>query len=354
MTGLDYMKFCFFLCLCLIVMYLSASTTKTSRTDFKRGATFLKSTTDRGLVASEQLQTTAAANISSKTKEFIEARKMLTTEMIIQIFRPEIPPRKMRITKSLTALPRINQTWSLPLIDSCAIVGNGGILSNSSCGDDIDGADLVLRMNLAPAGGEYARDVGSKTNLTTVNGEQSRLMSACAKVEYTNTSIDNVPDKCRHLLKLMQRLNNTIIWCIKGFVLIRFIKRGLEFYEKYHDLKAFFAYSPASITGATGQWMGIRHATTGAAIYLAATTFCRQIKLYGFYPSYVDPKNRTLRYHYYDDAYVNYAKSRHSFHREFEMLQWLEDEGYLKIVNDCAGRWDEHDYRSQNINGRMN
>ncbi|XP_071478718.1 alpha-2,8-sialyltransferase 8B-like [Diadema antillarum] len=347
MTALYYMKLCLFVCLCVIVMYLSASTTKIPRKDFKRGANF-KSTTDRGPVASRQLQTTAATNtstrISSMTKDFIEARKKLTRKKIIKIFLPGIRPSEMKITKSLTALARNKQTRSIPLVDSCALVGNSGILSNSSCGDAIDMADLVLRMNLAPAGGEYARDVGSKTNVTTINGEQSRAIFACA-MDYTNTSVDNVTDDCRCLLKLMQRQNNTIIWCIKGFALMKFIKTGLQFYVKYHDLKVLFAFSPASPIGPTGMWMKVRHATTGAALYLAATTFCRRITLYGFYPRYVDPTNRTLRYHYYDNAFVNYSKSAHSFNKEFEVLKSLEDDGHLKIINDCAGRWDKRDYR---------
>ncbi|XP_072166613.1 alpha-2,8-sialyltransferase 8B-like [Diadema setosum] len=351
MAFLQYTKVCFVLCLCVIFSYLGALTTKnTVQRDFKKVARY-KSNPDRGLVASVQRQTTTAEKEPVKPNEYIVSRDKLMTnitrEKTIQIFLPEIRPNEMKITSSLTRLKRYNQTRSLPLIDSCAIVGNSGVLSDSSCGGVIDRANLVLRMNLAPAGGEYARDVGSKTNITTINSEQSRAMAACAEDEHAKTSVDNLPDNCRSLLRLMRRLNNTVIWYIRSFNMMKRIKKGLEFYEKYHGLKTSFAFSPLNPTRRTSKWMKVRHATTGAAIYLTATTFCRRVTLYGFYPRYVDPTNRTLRYHYYDDTPKNYSTSPHSFNKEFEVWQSLQDDGYLQVINDCAGRWDKHDYRSQ-------
>ncbi|XP_040926122.1 ST3 beta-galactoside alpha-2,3-sialyltransferase 3a isoform X5 [Betta splendens] len=47
---------------------------------------------------------------------------------------------------------------------TCIIMGNGGILINKSLGQQIDGFDVVVRLNQAPVKG-YEKDVGSKTTL---------------------------------------------------------------------------------------------------------------------------------------------------------------------------------------------
>ncbi|XP_051562347.1 CMP-N-acetylneuraminate-beta-1,4-galactoside alpha-2,3-sialyltransferase-like isoform X2 [Myxocyprinus asiaticus] len=46
----------------------------------------------------------------------------------------------------------------------CIIIGNGGILFNKSLGSNIDGYDVVVRLNEAPVSG-FEKDVGSKTTM---------------------------------------------------------------------------------------------------------------------------------------------------------------------------------------------
>ncbi|XP_066275508.1 alpha-2,8-sialyltransferase 8B-like [Branchiostoma lanceolatum] len=51
---------------------------------------------------------------------------------------------------------------------TCAVVGNSGILRGSRCGASIDGAEAVFRCNLPPLGKQiYRKDAGVKSTFTT-------------------------------------------------------------------------------------------------------------------------------------------------------------------------------------------
>ncbi|XP_063777601.1 alpha-2,8-sialyltransferase 8F isoform X2 [Pseudophryne corroboree] len=65
-------------------------------------------------------------------------------------------------------LPKSQPFVGIPF-KQCAVVGNGGILTNSSCGAEIDQSDFVFRCNLPPILGNVSADVGKKTDLVTVN-----------------------------------------------------------------------------------------------------------------------------------------------------------------------------------------
>lgn len=60
---------------------------------------------------------------------------------------------------------------------TCAVVGNSGILLNSSYGGDIDQHEMVMRINNARTLG-FESFVGKKTTISFVN---SHIVRACAK-----------------------------------------------------------------------------------------------------------------------------------------------------------------------------
>ena len=71
----------------------------------------------------------------------------------------------MRYTERLQTNARVGTRPPLPHNQSCAIVGSGGSLKHSGNGALIDGHQVVMRFNAAPAGGQWAVDVGSRTTL---------------------------------------------------------------------------------------------------------------------------------------------------------------------------------------------
>lgn len=54
------------------------------------------------------------------------------------------------------------------ILKRCSVIGNAGILTNSSCGKEINEADFVFRCNIPPIMG-YEDDVGTKTDVVTLN-----------------------------------------------------------------------------------------------------------------------------------------------------------------------------------------
>ncbi|KAL0618021.1 Alpha-2,8-sialyltransferase 8B [Plecturocebus cupreus] len=84
---------------------------------------------------------------------------------------------------------------------TCAIVGNSGVLLNSGCGQEIDAHSFVIRCNLAPVQ-EYARDVGLKTDLVTMNP---------SVVQRAFEDLVNATWR-EKLLQRLHSLNGSILW----------------------------------------------------------------------------------------------------------------------------------------------
>ncbi len=93
--------------------------------------------------------------------------------------------------------------------NSCAIVGNGGILQNSGCGEEIDSHDFVMRMNLAPVTG-FTSDVGSRAHLNLINFETLRWL-------YGNLTQKEAGDIERQkYLDRIRYLNDSVLWYAKS------------------------------------------------------------------------------------------------------------------------------------------
>ena len=96
----------------------------------------------------------------------------------IQLFQPDLNFSKNNHKHQIGLEQnetKIQQDIGITPQRTCAVIGNGGILLHSGCGHEIDAHDFIIRNNLAEVKG-YVADVGSKTNIMTVNGESLRLI----------------------------------------------------------------------------------------------------------------------------------------------------------------------------------
>ncbi|XP_071807932.1 CMP-N-acetylneuraminate-poly-alpha-2,8-sialyltransferase-like [Asterias amurensis] len=215
----------------------------------------------------------------------------------------------------------------IPRQASCAVVGNSGILNNSSCGDAIDSHDFVFRVNMPTIKG-YERDVGRKTNITCINTSLLRTYSGMFKRP-------NYPVVGNRFLEKVRFLGKSVLWYPKPLgrdnaqnyrLIINAIKSDGNSLLRYA-----FSWKPIHIER---EWKIGNCGTLGFDAFVVARTFCDNISLFGFYPFYADPDGKPLRYHYFDDVLsYNFNNTRvHNFGREYKILQKLDAEKKLKLV----------------------
>ncbi|XP_034046913.1 alpha-2,8-sialyltransferase 8F [Thalassophryne amazonica] len=220
--------------------------------------------------------------------------------------------------------PFLNKTW-----DTCAVVGNGGILVNSSCGDTIDSAQFVIRCNLPPLKNGYKKHVGSKTDLVTAN-PSIFLERYGGLLGRRRTFVENLHTYGDALLLLpaFSFGHNTPVSL-----------RVLYTIEDFGSPTQAFFFNPQYLQSLAHFWrsQGLRTVRLSTGIIMAslALELCTNVHLYGFWPFPLHPHDlRPITNHYYDNRPTN--KKFHTMPAEFNHLLQLHTEGVLRIhLEDC-------------------
>ncbi|KAI4373584.1 hypothetical protein MLD38_011697 [Melastoma candidum] len=202
--------------------------------------------------------------------------------------------------------------------ESCAVVGNSGILSEKEYGELIDGHELVIRLNNAMIGG-FQRSVGSKTGISFVNSHIMHLCTikseSCECHPYGN-DVPIVMYICHpyHLLDYTA-CNSTY----KSPVLITDPSFDVLCARivKYYSLKRFAEENPGRNLM---EWDGVHHEpffhySSGMQAVMLAVGICDRVSLFGF------GKSNTSRHHYH----TNQTKelSLHDFAAEQDLFRDL-------------------------------
>ncbi|XP_043957241.1 alpha-2,8-sialyltransferase 8E-like isoform X3 [Gambusia affinis] len=220
--------------------------------------------------------------------------------------------------------PFPNKTWH-----TCAVVGNGGILANSSCGKMIDSAEFVIRCNLPPLSNGYEKHVGIKTDLVTANPsilieKFGALMGRRRKfVESLRSYGDSLLLLPAFSFSISTPVSLRAFYTLEDF---ESSVRPIFFNPGYlHNLALFWG----------SQGLRTIRLSTGIIMTSLALELCDNIQLYGIWPFDFHPYSfQTLTNHYYDDR-----KTQTKFHAipdEFNHLLRLHNQGVLKLhLGDC-------------------
>ncbi|KAI7803830.1 alpha-2,8-sialyltransferase 8F [Triplophysa rosa] len=238
--------------------------------------------------------------------------------------------KPLQVTPALFSIFAKEQPFRNATFESCAVVGNGGILSNSSCGQKINSAQFVIRCNLPPLGNGHEQDVGNKTNLVTANPsilheKYSGLM------DRRRPFVESLRPYGQALLLLpaFSYAHNTPV-SLRAFY-------TLEDFGREGPLPVFL--NPDYMRRLSKFWrergLNSVRPSTGLIMASLALEICTNVHLYGFWPFNKHPHdNRSITNHYYDDR--ESKKNVHSMPTEFEHLLKLHKQGVVHIhLGDC-------------------
>ncbi|XP_053194506.1 alpha-2,8-sialyltransferase 8F-like [Scomber japonicus] len=206
---------------------------------------------------------------------------------------------------------------------TCALVGNGGILTDSKCGKSIDSAEFVLRCNLPPLKSDYQEHVGIKTDIVTAN--PSILLR----------KYESLMNRRRPFVESLQSYGNALLvfpafsYSFNTEVSLR---AAYTIEDSDSPAQPVF-FNPGYLRNLSIFWrsegLKPRRLSTGFIMTSLALEICDHVELYGFWPFSNHPYELyPLSNHYYDDMKVS---PMHAMPAEFNVLLKLHSEGVLKL-----------------------
>ncbi|XP_055003024.1 alpha-2,8-sialyltransferase 8F isoform X1 [Sorex araneus] len=207
--------------------------------------------------------------------------------------------------------------------NQCAVVGNAGILNQSLCGAEIDKSDFVFRCNLPPITGSVSKDVGSKTNLVTINPSIIKLKygNLKEKRELFLQDIASYGDAFLLLPAFSFRANTGSSFRVYETVkLFKARPKVVFFHPKYLKNLALFWRTKGVME---------YRLSSGLMITSVAIELCENVKLYGFWPFSKTVDDIPVSHHYYDNNLPK--RGFHEMPREYSHILQLHLKGILKL-----------------------
>ncbi|XP_069470089.1 alpha-2,8-sialyltransferase 8E-like [Ambystoma mexicanum] len=234
---------------------------------------------------------------------------------------------KINVTTEIFNMFPKESPFSGKAYKTCAVVGNGAILVDSCCGQQIDQAEFVFRFNLPPL--NYTKDSGKKVDLVTAN--PSIMINRFQSLNHRRKAFVDMLRAYRGALILMPTFSHTF-----GTQLAFKVQYTLDDFGLGSRMVSFH---PVYLEKLAAYWMSqglnVRRLSSGIMLVSAAMEVCDSITLYGFWPFYTNLEGRTIGYHYYDQIAAN--NYMHAMPKEFFIYSQMHAQGALKLqVGQCS------------------
>uniref|UniRef100_A0A8C4QRA9 ST8 alpha-N-acetyl-neuraminide alpha-2,8-sialyltransferase 5 n=1 Tax=Eptatretus burgeri TaxID=7764 RepID=A0A8C4QRA9_EPTBU len=233
------------------------------------------------------------------------------------------PVKNVPIESSIYYMLPKSMPYQRQQLARCAVVGNGGILHNSRCGSEIDAMEFVFRCNLPPVSAEFAKDVGSKTDIVTIN--PSIIIDR----------YDSLMQRHGPFLARIRSYGNAslLLPAFFGGRSMELALRARYVLDEAGSSRPLYFFHPIYLAHVGAFWRrhGVqeRRSSSGLLVASAALELCREVHLYGFWPFSQDVDGAHLSHHYYDDQ-----RPRPGIHvmpiENFHFLQ-LHSKGILRV-----------------------
>ncbi|XP_006817772.1 alpha-N-acetylneuraminide alpha-2,8-sialyltransferase-like [Saccoglossus kowalevskii] len=210
--------------------------------------------------------------------------------------------------------PLVNQRFS-----TCAIIGNGGILKGSKCGNEIDRHSFVIRSNLPPIA-EFTVDAGRKTNLTSLCPTSKTLAAQKSGTFDKPKFLSNAKSYQGYILWIQssnehpQRMPFTVTEFLQKETPLQVLLSNPEYSRKFQDY-----------------WKNTGKVfSTEMTLISMGLSMCDQVDLYGFWPYNIDNLDNVIPREYFENSPLKRSKT-HDYTGEFVRLLDMQCKGLLKL-----------------------
>ncbi|KAM5171688.1 alpha-2,8-sialyltransferase 8E-like [Mantella aurantiaca] len=236
------------------------------------------------------------------------------------------PSKSIVMTEEIHRMLPNTSPFRKKLLDTCAVVGNGGILLNSVCGEQIDNMDFVFRLNLPPL--KYAEDIGMKSHFISAN--PSILREKFGKLF----------DRRKPFINYLKGYGSAMI----VFPAFSYVSSTVLSFRAFYVIEEFklknkvVFYHPEHLRNLSSHWKNegveAKRLSSGLMLVSAALELCNKVTLYGFWPFSRNPEGHVILHHYYDNRMPK--PGFHAMPHEFYLYIKMHLKGVLYLqVGKC-------------------